>query len=49
MSALKRFGKKLRIGVVGGGFGAAFHWHRSHQSAIEGGKQMKAPVYRRKE
>ncbi|MDI6829584.1 MAG: twin-arginine translocation signal domain-containing protein, partial [Armatimonadota bacterium] len=34
----KRMGKaskKVRIGVVGGGFGAAFHWHRHPNCIVE--------------
>jgi predicted dehydrogenase len=27
--------KKIRIGVVGGGFGAAFHWHQDPNSVVE--------------
>lgn len=27
--------KKIRIGVVGGGFGAAFHWHRDPNCIVE--------------
>ena len=28
-------GKKIRMGVVGGGFGAAFHWHQDPNSVVE--------------
>ena len=27
--------RKIRIGVVGGGFGAAFHWHRDPNCIVE--------------
>jgi len=27
--------KKIRMGVVGGGFGAAFHWHQDPNSVVE--------------
>lgn len=31
----RRMDKKIRIGVVGGGFGAAFHWHLDPNCVVE--------------
>ena len=34
--------KKVRIGVVGGGFGAAFHWHRDPNCIVEAVSDLRA-------
>ena len=34
-SGMETSSKKIRIGVVGGGFGAAFHWHRDPNCIVE--------------
>ena len=35
-------GKKIRIGVVGGGFGASFHWHEHPDCTVTGVTDLRA-------
>src|SRR5262245_58029857 len=35
-------GRKLRIGVVGGGFGAAFQWHQHPHCVVTGVTDLRA-------
>ena len=35
-------GKKIRMGVVGGGFGASFHWHEHPNCVVTGVTDLRA-------